>query len=417
MELAAEKTAEILKFCDERNQNLVYEIGTEEAIYKITPRELDIFIQKIRTIVPDELFQKIKYLVIQCGTKLLNGRNIGDYDETQLKEMLNVAEKYGKIAKEHNGDWVSEDIKTQKYNAGLRCINVAPEMAEIENCVILEHIKTNDDDYNTVYDLCIKSEKWKKWVDFDDIQEKRDEIILLCCHYVFSSVEFMKIKEKYGNIDNIIQERIAQKLEYFYKNQQITRNSVCFVIANKYVKSINSSYLKFYVDNINKYYPDGFVLIVDNNSENMEDIYNLLNYNTNVKIITNDTEYKFETGAYRCGIQWLMENNLINNYNYFIFTQDTFMLKNIYDFNEKSSLAFSLISFKYDYFKQSVVENILQEIGLNDNYEKINLCVANSFGVHYSKIEQLFNYIKNIKTQTKQDSQIMEHIWVEFYMN
>ena len=37
--------------------------------------------------------------------------------------MLNLTKKYNLIAKEHNGDWVSHNIITKKYNIGLKLIN------------------------------------------------------------------------------------------------------------------------------------------------------------------------------------------------------------------------------------------------------------------------------------------------------
>ena len=48
-------------------------------------------------------------------------------------------------------------------------------------------------------------------------------------------------------------------------------NKLCFIISHKYYKSYKS-FIKYYVDNIKKFYPNSFILIVDNNSENLEDI-------------------------------------------------------------------------------------------------------------------------------------------------
>ena len=54
--------------------------------------------------------------------------------------MVNLCKKYGFISKEHNGDWVSIDLMKEKFKLGLDCINVAPELGQIETKAILKEI-------------------------------------------------------------------------------------------------------------------------------------------------------------------------------------------------------------------------------------------------------------------------------------
>jgi len=118
----------------------------------------------VEKIILPEIFQKIKYLVIQCGTKLLETLNIGTYDSEKLQKMLLVCKKYNLIAKEHNGDWISYDIVKEKENYGLTCINIAPEFGEIESSVIINHFKQNPKDLDDFFSICYESNTWKKWV-------------------------------------------------------------------------------------------------------------------------------------------------------------------------------------------------------------------------------------------------------------
>jgi hypothetical protein len=211
-------TVKMINHCYTINPNLLYEICTEEAIHPFSIEEIDYIVQGIKTKLDETIFLKIKYLVIQCGTKLSERKNTGEFDENKLSEMLVIAKKYNMIAKEHNGDWVSEPTIKRKYDLGLTCINIAPEFGEIESSVILNRIKhTSIEDYEKFYEICLQSGKWKKWVTTDfDYTTNKDDIILICGHYNLTNPEFIKIKEKYLNIDNEIQHAIYDKLLQLY---------------------------------------------------------------------------------------------------------------------------------------------------------------------------------------------------------
>ena len=208
-----EYTVKMINQCHNINPSLMYEIATEEAIRPFSVEDLEYIITQLKQKLTSEIFYKIKYLVIQCGTKLKKGVNTGSFDGEKLKEMLNLAKKYNMIAKEHNGDWVDTDVIKQKELLGLTTINIAPMLGEIESRVVLGYIKENQEDYNTIYNLCIDSGKWKKWVseDFDYIN-KKDEIILITGHYIFSNPKFIEIKQKYLGIDQRIQSKIYDNL-------------------------------------------------------------------------------------------------------------------------------------------------------------------------------------------------------------
>jgi fructose/tagatose bisphosphate aldolase len=206
-------TINMINFCYKLNPNIEYEIGTEEAIRPFTVEELETIITSVKQGLEDHIFRKIKYCVVQCGNGLCNGKNSGNFDKHKLKNMVELVNKYNFISKEHNGDWVSVNIIKQKMELGLECINIAPEFGMIESRVILNNIKNNSEHYNKIHDLCLKSEKWKKWVNssFDPVSQ-RDELILITCHYIFSYDEFKEIKAYYANIDEDIREKINNKL-------------------------------------------------------------------------------------------------------------------------------------------------------------------------------------------------------------
>ncbi len=210
-------SVDMINFCYKLNPNIEYEIGTEEAIRIFTLEELEAVIIGIKNMLDEKIYNKIKYCVVQCGNKLCNIKNSGIFDKNKLENMIRLVNKYNFISKEHNGDWIEIDIIKQKEKLGLECMNIAPEFGTIESTIILKKIKNNPELYNKIYELCLNSNKWRKWVSVDfDYLNKKDEIILISCHYIFSTNEFIEIKKQFLDIDDEIKETIKNKLMILY---------------------------------------------------------------------------------------------------------------------------------------------------------------------------------------------------------
>lgn len=236
---ALEWTIKLIEYCYSLNTDIIYEIGTEEGIRPIDSNELDNFIKEIKGRLLPEIYIKIKYLVIQCGTKLLEHSNIGIYDKEKLKRMISVCKKYNLIAKEHNGDWISYDIIKEKEKEGLTCINIAPEFGEIESTIIINRFKDNKDDFNEFFKICYESNSWKKWVSSDfDPQLNKEKLIKICGHYNFTNSRFLEIKSKYKDIDvdicNAIKDRLMNLLGIY------TIRDKCIMCDEKLCEEVNT---------------------------------------------------------------------------------------------------------------------------------------------------------------------------------
>ena len=48
---------------------MMYEVGTEEAIFKYSPEKLKGFLSYLKTNLDGEMFGQIKYAVVQSGTR------------------------------------------------------------------------------------------------------------------------------------------------------------------------------------------------------------------------------------------------------------------------------------------------------------------------------------------------------------
>ena len=211
------KTIEFIKIGYKINPNLFYEIGTEESIRRFEPFELENLVQDLKKNLSSDLFSTIKFLVIQSGTALKKNINIGNYDSKRLSQMLEVCKKHNLISKEHNGDYIQNDVLSEKFSIGLDSINIAPEFGQIETKVLLDEIYSTKryDLLEIFFQTCLKSNKWVKWVsdDFDPFKNKI-ELINICGHYVFSSDDFLEVKSQLSkNIDDKIKISITNRLQ------------------------------------------------------------------------------------------------------------------------------------------------------------------------------------------------------------
>ena len=183
-------------------------------------------------------------------------------------------------------------------------------------------------------------------------------------------------------------------------------NKVCFIIAHKYVRGYKS-YLKYYISNIQELYPEALTIVVDNNSKYKDDIYDTLQDLDKVVLLENDIDSKFELGAYQVGMRYIVDNNLVEDYEYYVYTQDNFVLKNKYDFSEMQStqtFARPINSMYADGECSDVVVPIMERLHINDNWDKINFCWCSSFVVANNKVRQLYEYLKQIVVTCRWES-------------
>jgi hypothetical protein len=205
---ALDETVDNIILIHKINPNCLFEVGTEEAIYHFTDTMLNDMLFYLKNKLGD-LFQNIKYCVIQSGTRLKGVQNTGKFDMNRLKKMLKVCKKYGILSKEHNGDYLSLDDIKIRFDAGLSAINIAPEFGVFETEIILEHMLESQK--SEFFDICYNSNKWCKWVDESfEPYSNRTELMKICGHYQFSTPEFKKMNLK---LDDIIKDRLYEKLK------------------------------------------------------------------------------------------------------------------------------------------------------------------------------------------------------------
>lgn len=182
----------------------------------------------------------------------------------------------------------------------------------------------------------------------------------------------------------------------------------CFLIAHKYYRGYES-YITKYINNINLYHPGSQIVIIDNNSKYLSDISDLIS-DTKIKILSNESESKFEIGAYSFGINWLIENNL-SDFDYYFFTQDNFILNkkiNIEILKDNNIKASTIYSYYQDNNFNDISYPILSNLNLLNEMENVTFCWCNSFLIRKDKISELYKYISNIRVQNRVESMASE---------
>ncbi len=213
---AAEKTADIIEKIFKVNPNIMYEVGTEEAIFKYQPEDLNWMLGYLKIRLRMEYFNQIKYAVVQSGTRLdlATRTNIGNYNNTRLQNFIEIVKNFDLMSKEHNGDYLTDSFDVEvRFASGLDAINIAPEYGQIESEFYLEMCSKDNALFEQLYEICYNSGKWKKWIP-DVSRVSKSQIVMTCCHYNLSDKSFIdNIKSHFPNADKLIQKRITSKLK------------------------------------------------------------------------------------------------------------------------------------------------------------------------------------------------------------
>lgn len=224
----AEEISRKIKFCCDINPNIMFEIGTEEAIFKY---EFD-YLAKLFNLIQKQLkpsfFNQIKFAVIQCGTKIINGQNEnhGEFDSKRLIKFYTFCELNNIKPKEHNTDYIKNHYLSEKVELIDKnlYINIAPEVGSIISSKIYENSST--DNKEKFFKLVIKNNNLQKWLnkplsqflkDEEDENKAKLKIVKIGGHYVFNNPDFFEIyKDTYNKGLNDLDYYLMTKNKILY---------------------------------------------------------------------------------------------------------------------------------------------------------------------------------------------------------
>ena len=185
------KTKKILEKICLADENINFEIGTEASIFSYTPTDLNKIITEVHNFLGSS-FNRVKYAVVQSGVEIEGTKNIGVFNPSRLKEMINIIHDFSLLSKEHNGDYLTKEEITERARLGLDSINIAPEFGVMQTRLFLDSV-FNEQDFELAYQICEKSKKYLKWVSKatqKNPASNKKLIIEVCGHYNFSKEPF-----------------------------------------------------------------------------------------------------------------------------------------------------------------------------------------------------------------------------------
>lgn len=233
-----ERVYELYDFCwsyaQYKNQDIIFEIGTEEQSGSNNSKEeLEFTLESMKIFCNANKMPFPSFIVIQAGTRVMETKNIGTFEspvriqselppEIQIPQMIDICNKYEIYMKEHNTDYLSSESLKWQPRLGIHAANVAPEFGVAETKAFVNALEENshtdllDDFFQISYD----SMKWNKWMLKNTNASDMDRAII-AGHYVFSSDEFIKLKaeasDRIDNLNDILKNKVKESIYRYMK--------------------------------------------------------------------------------------------------------------------------------------------------------------------------------------------------------
>ncbi|MFT8917131.1 MAG: class II D-tagatose-bisphosphate aldolase, non-catalytic subunit [Oenococcus sp.] len=251
-------TVELIEFCESKRIELGlpeigYEVGTEETNGGLTTTDrYETFIQRLKTELDRKDLPMPTFIVGQTGTLTRLTEQVGNWNFQNALDLSTMAKKYGVGLKEHNADYM-DDVSLLLHNsAHITASNVAPQYGTEETRAYLKLVKVERSLYSNglidkpsqlhdvLLDRAIRTERWRKWMEGDDVNLKVDdilknsklsaEILDISGHYAFNNPDVKnEINHLYQNLakNNIdgqrfVVEHIKRPIQQYVKDLNLT---------------------------------------------------------------------------------------------------------------------------------------------------------------------------------------------------
>ncbi len=227
-------------------QEVIFEIGTEEQSGSTNSQEeLDYTLNAVQKFCKKNNFPQPTFVVIQCGTRVMEARNVGSFDspirvadelpaEIQLPKMIEICNRYGIFMKEHNTDYLSDAALQWHPRLGIHAANVAPEFGVTETRALISILENSglEKIAERFIQIAFESNKWDKWMIENSHATDRDRAII-AGHYVFSKPECIELKveasqqlrQKGIDLNDYLKQEVKQSILRYLRNFRLVRSA------------------------------------------------------------------------------------------------------------------------------------------------------------------------------------------------
>lgn len=238
-----DRVFDLYEYCwsqaQQMRQDVIFEIGTEEQSGSTNSQEeLDYTLSAVKHFCAKNRLPQPSFVVIQCGTRVMETRNVGSFDspvrvadeipaEIQLPKMIEICNRHGIFMKEHNTDYLSDEALQWHPRLGIHAANVAPEFGVAETCALLDILENNG--LHSLADRFLKvayeSKKWDKWMLPESKATDRDRAII-AGHYVFARPECAELKAEAAgelgargmDLEGYLKQKVKQSISRYLRN-------------------------------------------------------------------------------------------------------------------------------------------------------------------------------------------------------
>lgn len=229
---------------DRMHQEIIFEVGTEEQSGSTnTQEELDYTLNAISKFCRSQGIDSPAFVVVQCGTRVMEMRNVGSFDspvrvaneipaEIQLPKMLEICNRHSVFMKEHNTDYLSDEALQWHPRLGIHAANVAPEFGVAESKALLAVLENNGLERlaDQFLELAFRSRKWDKWM-LDGSRASDRERALIAGHYIFSTPQCREIKAEAArelaarniDLDDYLKSQVKQSILRYLRSFRLVR--------------------------------------------------------------------------------------------------------------------------------------------------------------------------------------------------
>src|SRR3990167_370559 len=241
---------ELYEFCysqaQKMHKEIIIEIGTEEQNGSTNSQdELDYTLNTVQQFCKKNHLPNPSFVVIQCGTRVMETRNVGSFDspirvaheipaEIQLPKMIDICNRYGIFMKAHNTDYLTDEALQWHPRLGIHAANVAPEFGVAETKALISILENNGlvNLVERFLQLAYESKKWDKWMLENTTATNQDRAII-AGHYVFSTPECSDIKNEANQelskkglaLEAYLKQQVKQSIQRYLRNFRLMRSS------------------------------------------------------------------------------------------------------------------------------------------------------------------------------------------------